>query len=466
MGSSRRSRPSEAGARDLAAHVAGELTRCTAAGARIALGLSGGIDSVVLLDVLAAVQPRRGYALSAVHVNHGLSPNAEFWQRFCERLCRRRGIALRTERVQVARGDSTESAARAARYRVFERLDADAVVLAHNQDDQAETLLLQLLRGAGVKGLSAMPVVRPAAGRSRLERLSAIPPPAIVRPLLDVPRAEIEAYARARRLKWIEDESNDDVAYDRNYLRHRVLPALEQRFPGYRTTLARAARHFAEAEQLLDALAAIDARGAVAGGGLRVDRLQRVGATRAKNLLRRFLDAAGVPMLPAARLEECVRQVLAAGTDSAVRIDAGAAALRLFDGVLSVVDGAAGPQPDYRVAWHGEPALELDALGGTLYMCLARGDGISAAKLAQGPVTVRVRRGGERIRPHRNRPRRTLKNLLQEKRLAPWRRERLPLLYVGDTLVWAAGIGVDCAYRAGAGEASVRPEWRQRASGA
>ncbi|HEX9302596.1 MAG TPA: tRNA lysidine(34) synthetase TilS, partial [Casimicrobiaceae bacterium] len=184
---------------------------------RIAVALSGGRDSMVLLDALAEVAPANGVVLGAVHVHHGLSPNAGAWAEFCAAECARRGVPLTVHEVVVERGEGAgpEAAARDARYRVFEAVDADFVALAHHADDQAETLLLQLMRGAGPHGLAAMPALH-------ARRVG----PALLRPFLALPATAIEAHAKARGLAWIDDESNADVALRRNFLRHEIAPRL------------------------------------------------------------------------------------------------------------------------------------------------------------------------------------------------------------------------------------------------
>src|SRR5215831_19561698 len=218
MGNSRK--PSSS---DLPERVAATLAPAISPGAHLVLGLSGGVDSVALLVALAELAPGLRFSLRTVHVNHGISPNAASWAAFCSGLCARLAIPLQLEAVDIApfRDLGLEAAARKARYEAFSRIDADFLVLAQHRDDQAETLLLRLLRGAGLRGLSAMAPLRAHAGtRARL-----------MRPLLDVPRAEIEAYARDLGVKWIEDESNADTVRARNFLRHEVLPLLEKQFP-------------------------------------------------------------------------------------------------------------------------------------------------------------------------------------------------------------------------------------------
>jgi len=317
------------------------------------VALSGGVDSVVLLDVLAGLRARLRIRLSALHVNHQLSPNAARWSAFCRRLCKARRVPFRDVEVSVPRGDSLEAAARAARYEVFSRQPGDYIVLAHHQDDQVETLLLQLLRGAGVKGLAAMPLLRAEGGGRRDEgksRKAARHPsslilhPLLLRPLLDVTRAEIEAYARARRLRWVDDESNADLHFQRNFLRHRILPEIEKRFPAYRATVARAARHFAESALLLDELALSDAGGAMDEGMLTAAALRGLSPARSRNLLRFFLARQGVTMPSAARLDEALRQALTAKQDAQLAIDLGACELRQFEGRLHVIARRAVPQ--------------------------------------------------------------------------------------------------------------------------
>lgn len=424
----------------------------------MAVALSGGIDSVVLLDVLDRAARGHRFQLSALHVNHGISSNAFRWERFCRDLCRSRGVPFKAVRVKVkrARGASLEALARQARYRAFADCRTDFVALAHNRDDQAETLLLQLLRGAGAKGLSAMPVVRPLeVAYPRTARGA----PLLLRPLLGVPRSAIEAYARKRKLAWVEDESNADTRLDRNFLRRQVLPVLAGRFPACRAALARAAGHLAEASALLDELARMDAGPAAGAEVLRLAVLRGLPDTRAKNLLRCFLADNGVRPPPAPRLEELLRQLRSAGADSRVRVALGGSEIRCFRGAAHLLPSR-GPVPEaFSKRWTGEPRLDLDPLPGVLIFARGRDGGISRRKLTARPVTVRLRRGGERFQPDCRRPRRSLKNLLQESAIPPWERETLPLLFSGDELVWVPGIGVDCGFQARPGEAALRVAW-------
>lgn len=418
-------------------------------GADIVVGLSGGIDSVVLLDLLVRrlrLPPRR---ISAIHVNHQISPHAAQWAAFCRRWCRELGVRLRVAKVDVPRGNSTEAAARAARYAVFAASGADLLMLAHNRDDQAETLLLQLLRGAGPRGLAAMPVLKPKTAGI----------PAVLRPLLGVPRASIEAYAHRHGLRWVEDESNEDRAYLRNFLRHDVLPLLERKLPGVRGTLARAARHQAEAESLLDALAAQDLEGVDDSDALPLSRLRLLGPPRARNALRHFLRRRDVMMPEADRLDELLRQAVAARVDAQVCVDLGGAELRRFRDALYVVSPLPRLQEPFAMPWHGRGALQLPQLGGSLRAVRKIGAGIASCWLRSGPLTVRNRSGGETLRLQAAGRRRTVRNLLQEAALPPWERERLPFIYVGDELAAVPGLGVDVRFQPEQGEGGVLLLW-------
>ncbi len=490
--------------------VASVLETHAVRGRRVVLGLSGGVDSVVLLDLLGQLRKDLRLALSAVHVNHQISEHARQWEAFCKTLCEARGVALTLRRVQVPRhGRGVEAEARTLRYQTYSGLEADFVALAHHLDDQVETFLLQLLRGAGPKGLAAMPVLRKLEGTVKGEEggrikgkdevgrgegkdeggsmraegkekgaqhdtSSSIPhpssfdlhpsalirPPCILRPLLEVTRTEIEAYAKARKLEWIEDDSNADLRYDRNFLRNELLPRLEGRFPAYRETLSRASRNLADYSELAEELAALDAH-AFNDGVVPVEVLRRHSDARALNLLRRLFASRGLPMPNRTRLEEALRQCRAAGTDSEVHVSFGSHGLRCFRGHVAIVEESGAIPVDWNTQWDGRRELLLPGGLGVLRARGALGEGIAARHFAQQGATVRGRSGGERMRPADERPRRTLKNLLQETAVPPWERERMPLLFIGDALAWVPGIGVAAEFRAARDEPGIVPEWKR-----
>jgi tRNA(Ile)-lysidine synthase len=397
------------------AAVAAQLARAGLRGKRVAVGLSGGMDSVVLLHILHGLAPALGFRLSAIHVNHGLSPNAGAWQSFCASVCRALPVPFKAVKVNVdRRGRGLEAAAREARRAALSGARADVIALAHHQDDQAETVLFNLLRGAGLAGASGMPA-RGTLGRKLL-----------LRPLLEVPRSAIHAHALQQRLGWIEDESNDDEAMTRNFLRRRVGPLLATRFPRWRANLARAARHFAGKE---------------------------LGAER---LLRSYLKGKGLRAPGEARLAEMLKQ-LASGSAAVAHEGK---LLRVYRRRVFLEDNGKPPPAFKPQSWNGEPRLELPALGGELRFRRVRGRGIASERIEGKRLQVRVRSGGERLRTDARRPSRTLKNLFQEAGVPPWQRRTLPLLYCGRDLVWVPGLGVDAKFLSAGGAPGVLPDWK------
>jgi tRNA(Ile)-lysidine synthase len=421
--------------------VAARLTPLLPGHSHILIGLSGGMDSVVLLHLLHTLAPRFDWQLSALHVHHGISPNADMWADFCSGLCVQHNIPLHIERVDISglRDEhGIEAAARKLRHAAFARLSCDVVALAHHADDQAETLLLQLLRGAGVKGVAAMPLFKEATTYAH----------GTVRPLLDIPRSQLLEYAQQHALSWVEDESNADDRYPRNFLRHRLLPLLEQRFPAYRDTLTRGARHFAEASELLDELAQQDAQGVESAATLELSVLRQLSNSRGKNLLRYWLHKQGAPMPQNVQLDEILKQLLDAREDAAVSVNFSHwQVLRYQDKAYAIQDFGAFDQ-NLVLTWQGEAELEWPALNSRLIFRQTPGWGISLAKLQSAPVTLRLRSGGETLRPHATAATRSLKNLLQEHHVPPWQRERLPLLYCGDELVSVVGVAVAAGFHA------------------
>lgn len=439
--------------------VAGVLETHAVRGRNLAVGLSGGLDSVALLDLLDLLRKDFSLELSAVHVNHQISAHAEQWEAFCKSLCAARGVALTVRRVRVPReGGGVEAAARRRRYQVYASLKTEFVALAHHLDDQAETLLLQLLRGAGAKGLAAMPVVRKQGSRIGDRKPDA---PAILRPLLEVTRRDIEAHAKMRGLRWIEDDSNVDSRYDRNFLRNEILPRLAVRFPGYRETLARASRNLADYAELAEELAALDAQ-SQDESAIPLDRLRQLSDARARNLLRRLFASRGLPMPQRVRLEEALRQCREAGPDSEVHVSFDGHGLRCYRGRVELVEDLTRMPADWQTHWDGRRELLLPGGLGVLRGRPAIGEGIAVRHFASRDATVRGRSGGERMRPAENRPQRSLKNLFQETAVPPWERERMPLLFFGERLAWVPGVGAAAEFRAARGEAGVVPEWERR----
>lgn len=410
----------------------------------VAIALSGGRDSMVLMDALARLRTALPFTLSAVHVHHGLSRDADHWADFCASQCEQRGISLVIERVVICRrgGMSLEAAAREARYRVLLRSPDDAVALAHHADDQAETMLLQLLRGAGPHGIAAM------AARQLRRRA-----PVLLRPLLHVPAAAIATYASERAISFVEDESNADTAMRRNALRHGVVPALREAFPGYPATLVRAALHQAEAAELLDELARLDAASIASEDDAFGSVLDRVAfaalaashAARARNLMRWFLRRHDLLLPSTARLGAIMMQCLHARDDAQVQLRHDGAEIGLHRG--RIVVHAPTVSQTFAFPWRGESAFALP--GGTLLFGAAKGAGLAASRIADGPVVLRSRRGGERLQLAINRPRQSVATLFQTQGIPIWERGSWPLVWCGEALAAVPKLGVDVAFQAG-----------------
>ena len=436
--------------RELERHVASRIEAAIPRGAAICAAFSGGLDSTVLLHVLARVAAALGHPLCALHVHHGLSPNADAWAASCERRCAALGVPLTLARVHVERasGDGLEAAARTARYAIYAQRPEPIVALAHHRDDQAETVLLQLARGTGLKGLAAMPELRALSGS----------PVSIFRPLLAIDRTAILDYAREHGLAWIEDESNASPRHDRNYLRLDVAPRLDARFGGWRAGAARLARHAAAAGELLDALARIDGAPSRPGAGLTL--VEDLTPERRANALRAFLAAEGLAMPTESRLAEMSRQLYESRDDARVRIALGESTLVRHRGVarlaMDVNAAAAGP---WRVAWRGEPLVELGAGRGCVRFSPAVGAGLARELASEGDWHFGERQGGERVRLATGRSSRTLKNLLREAAVPEWDRGRLPLLFRGGVVAWVPGIGVAAEFACPGGAPGIVPAW-------
>ncbi|MGF6771986.1 tRNA(Ile)-lysidine synthase [Paraburkholderia sp. GAS199] len=458
--------------------------------ARFAVAFSGGVDSSVLLD--AAVRVAGASRCIALHVHHGLSRHADAWLAHCEAFAQARGVVFAAQRVEVPRapGVSVEAAAREARYRALEALcgthGAHALWLAQHADDQAETVLLQLLRGAGLAGLAAMAAEHLPAGASVVR----------MRPLLHLLRAQLEQYANARQLQWVDDESNADTRYARNALRHEVTPALAVHFPGFRDALARTAAHAASAQRLLDELARIDLDLAARdeGRALSHDALLSLDDDRALNLLRYWMRAQGLAAASTARLTDALRQLRAVretGDGHGLRVDHAGQALRSYRGLVYWEAGDSGdpadetaltPRAVSELAWRGESVWRVPQWRGSFVFAevdpaetceaevsSAADDCVPLAVLGRALLSARSRSGGERMRVGlaANAPSRTLKNLFQERGIPAWKRD-VPLLYVGDTLLFVPQLGVnraalpEQAEQAGrVNEPRVRIAWRE-----
>lgn len=409
---------------------------------RVVVAFSGGLDSTVLLHLFVRLRAQHRFSLSALHVHHGISAHADDWATHCAHVCEGVDVALRCERVDLTDwfGDSLEARARTARYAAYASAGADIVALAHHRDDQAETVLYRLMRGAGVHGASGMPVMRPLGEEG-----------VVWRPLLGHARHELLAYAIAHDLNWIEDESNASSCFDRNFLRHAVVPVLAGRFPSAQDALVRAGGLFGEAAILLDALAEQDAGGCT--HRLDLSRLLALDDVRQRNVLRWFLAAHGL-RLERVHIEQIQWQFLTAAHDANPLFRIGDREIRRYDGTVWLTRSIAAPDA-CRIRYGapsrlGDWAGALDWLGGKNGM---------RRSFSGGMFDVRRRQGGERIRPRLGGPTRPVKHLMQEAGIPPWLRVRWPLLWHDDRLAAVPGVAVDAAFQSGDDD-GLRPCWR------
>lgn len=410
------------------------------------VGYSGGVDSHLVLHELCHRLPAGD--VIAVHVNHGLSPHASAWQAHCEQQCRALGCGFEAHPVAVnACGEGPEAAARQARFRVFlSRVPrGHSLWLGHHLDDQLETFILRLLRGSGLTGLSAM------SAQTRQQQRH------LLRPLLTTSRERIERRARQLGLHWIQDDSNTDVRFDRNFLRQQVLPLLATRWPSYRQTLSRSLGHLDQAarEQQRQLDRELTHR-LSHDGALKAVQLDDWPAEQVQALIHRWLYRQNVISPSETALQRIVSEVVNARTDAQPEVAVGDGSVRRFRSALYWVPSEGAPSsPPEAVSgdWQHWPGV------GWLRVRSAT-DG--AGRIRGEPVSWRwqLRQGGESLWPAGRSARRDLKRLLQEYRLPPWQRDRVPLLYSGDQLIAVANLAVDLAWQAAPGEPGWAVDWQ------
>lgn len=405
------------------------------------VGFSGGMDSVVLLHALVQLRAQDALAfnLRALHVNHGLNPRAGQWQAHCAALCREWDVPFASVALDLAEamraGTGIENAARNARYAAFtEQLgEREALLLAHHRDDQIETVLLRLMRGAGPRGLAGMPMLRTLGSGF------------LFRPLLSFDRSALVAYASEQQLHWVEDESNNATQFDRNYCRHKVLPLIEARWPAYRDSWSKSATLQAEADILLQELAEADL-GKILGAAcneLRLDDFTQLGKPRQRNLLRHWLRQLQLPEPGWNDLQQLTEAVIPAAANSGASWQADGYCITRYQDRLFALRTLEAIDRDATLEWNPvtQPILKLPH-NGSLRARPSSGsaDDARLAVAVSGTLHVRYRDGGESLRL-KGRPHKSLKKILQEQGIAPWCRERLPLLYVDDELICIPGTG-------------------------
>ena len=423
---------------------------------QVLVGFSGGLDSSVLLDLLTQIIPSD--KVTAVHVNHGLSPKASEWQAHAERFCQSRGITCHSERVDVELdGEGPEAAARKVRYAVFETLlGPDGILLlGHHQDDQSETLLYRLMRSSGPVGLSGIPAIR-SLGAGHLYR-----------PLLSWPKEALRAYALNKNIEWVEDTSNSRNDYDRNFLRNRLIPILAERWPDYRQRLRGVSEISHDSSELSRDLAiqdmkALQSRPERAGVSLLIDSFNQLSRVRQKNVLRHWGDIQGRCAPSRKIIDEIIKSVIEARVDASPKVVCQDTEYRRYDGRLYRLDSIKlMGQPDDQpldLSWQHSEILDLGG-GMQLVGKPSLGDGLRAPQ--SGILRVSNRRGGEHCHPAGRSHSNTLKKCLQEFGLEPWWRGRVPLIYLDQQMVAVADLWVCDGWRAKQGETGIKIVWHE-----
>jgi len=417
------------------------------------LAYSGGIDSHVLLHVLSSHQHIFGDAkFQAVHINHALSPQADQWAEHCQLTCERLQIPFIAIDVDATPrpGESPEARAREVRYRTIERLikNDECLLTAHHQDDQVETLLLQLMRGSGPKGLAAM------------AQWSSFFAGHLARPLIHVRREDIQAYAMANQLKWVTDESNLNLRFDRNFIRHEIVPRLTQRWPSLAQTISRSARYCAEAVEILDhdarhVLEEVNPNGLPC---LSVSRLLQFPKSRQRNTLRYWIHQHGMNTPSSTRLEQVIEQLLHAAPDASPKVGWEGCELRRYRDQLHIMAPLSPVNTEERIDWNIEHPAAINGIG-QLSVRSAVGEGVAKRLVAGKRVGVQFRKGGESIQPVGRQQHHTLKKLFQESGIPPWIRDRTPLIYIDGQLAAVGDLFIDQLFHAQSGEDGVIFQW-------
>ena len=439
----------------------------------IAIAYSGGLDSSALLHLARAYGAAHDVAVHAFHVHHGISPNADAWLTHCEQTCAALGVPFQAVRVVLEKSKSgVEAAARKLRYAALGTMCAHhgigLMLTAHHLDDQAETVLLQLLRGSGTAGLSGMDAANAAPellGNADL---------VMARPLLPVSRSELESYVADRAIGYVEDESNTHPRYARNALRHQVMPALAAAFPGYQERFARSATHAQSAQRLLTELAQQDLAATLIDDCIDVAQLRAMSLDRAYNMLRHWFALRALRMPSTAWLTEMVTQLVEARPDAQLLVTHPDCLIRRHRDRLYITpklaDLAGQRDPDdegiivregERFTWNGEASIAFPAYGGVLHFDQAE-QGMDPAWLRTEQLTIDFRKGGERLKPAANRPTRPLKYHYQASDVPAWERERLPIVSTGKQLLYAAGIGMDCHHVTSGAGAWIALRWESQ----
>ncbi|MEE8379836.1 MAG: tRNA lysidine(34) synthetase TilS [Gammaproteobacteria bacterium] len=422
---------------------------------RFVVAYSGGLDSHVLLNSISGCKEMGDIEIVAIHVNHGLSDHADTWSEHCATQCKKLGIAYVGVTVDATpdAGESPEAAAREVRYSAFEDVinEGDCLLTAHHQDDQAETLLIQLLRGAGPRGLAAMPVFSDFGKGWH------------ARPLLAVARIELETYAKENNLSWVDDESNFDTGYDRNFLRHEILPLLKERFPAVSATLSRSSSLCSEAALILTDSARNDYQSMLVGSNtFSANALFDLGEIRARNVLHQWFRDNEYPTPTAAQMQRIWEDVVCTSDGSCPLVTWSEIEVRRYRDVIYVSTALKPHDAKQVLQWDMDEPLDITGLGQLSCLSHRANDNtklLSEKRLAGKMIEMRFRQGGEEIKPIGRNGHHSLKKLFQEQGITPWERDRLPLLFVEDDLIAVADLWIADSYKANTGELGYEINW-------
>ena len=414
----------------------------------ILMGFSGGLDSSVLIHLLSQMRAKLNFKLKAIHVHHGLSSSADDWLNFCKEKCKLLDIEFYSEKVKINEKTSLgiEGEARKLRYKAIKKTQKHVVALGHHQNDQAETLMLQLLRGAGLKGLAAMPEFD-----SKRK---------FWRPLLNIKKDTLEKYAKDKKIEYIEDESNQDINFDRNFIRKKVLPLIESRYPSSIETMSRSAINISEGHHLNELVALDDSKSIMSDDGkyLFITDLKSLPKIRAINLIRWWLSFNNLLMPSRRNIDELYKQILLIKRDTSLNLKiSDDASIRAYNNKLFIVSLDINPSK-FDLKWSGQEELYLPNKTKLQFIKIKEG-GLSLSKLGVKTLRVRSRAGGEKLKPFSDQPSRSLKYLFQTADIPIWERGQIPLIFAKNQLVAVPNLAIQHKYKSIKGEEGYQINW-------
>ena len=413
----------------------------------IEVALSGGIDSICLLHTLSHLSTKRGFSLSAIHVNHQISRHSNYWEDFCHQICDSLNIPITSTRVIVNlnNGNGLEAEARKVRYEVFEQSNANVLALAHHSDDQSETVLLQLLRGGNPRGLAAMPVLRKLNNDIQLWR-----------PLLNITREQLEKIAIEENWVWIEDDSNSDTRFRRNFLRHNLMPILSKEYPDYRNQFMRASQHAADAADILSEIATTDLKILLIDDRtINLDILTTLSPARQRNAIVTWLCKFNISTNPK-KIDDILTQLLSSVNSSIPKFIFKDWILTRYQQHAILLRKFTTPNEEINIKFSLENLIiDIPEWCGKLHF-KPTNNGINYSTICDN-LSVRRRMGGEIV--YHNGINKTLKNVLQEAKIPPYRRERTPLLYSNNTILAMPGLFINTNLLSTGSEIGYIPTW-------